>query len=91
MLKLAGHNLPHMHVRVRGGVREIYLGKLGDFRYPPLFTIEAHPPKEIKMTQGEWDDATVMCVAARVKGQWYGDILQPFPMEAGMIELLQET
>lgn len=81
-IKLSNYDLPKMHVRSCGGVRSFYLGEIGDFSRPPLFTTSVHPVPEFLMTQEEWDHATALCLEARVKGRWRGDdILHPIPWE----------
>lgn len=83
-INLSKYGLPKMHVRSCGGVRSFYLGEIGDVSRPPLFTISVHPAPEFRMTQEEWDDATALCLEARVKGRWRGDdILHPIPWEEG--------
>lgn len=54
----------------------VTIGDIGNF--PEVFRAAKEVPTEFKMTQEEWDNATKLCLEARLRGKWIGnDILHP--------------
>ena len=84
--------LPHVISTVMRDRRGYFLAKdLRDTSIPvSIFNISNNPPDGWNVTEDEWERGISLCLQARVKGRWYGDILHPTLMTEKMNEYIDK-